>query len=170
LPHLDHFSIKLGYPDNDNQQINNRLPQYHPPENHTRIPHCIAPHRTATMSHKYDEPPAYQAGPQAPQAAYQQQPYGGDPNYPGYSSAPNMGYHQQQSQGGFYPPQHGGYPPHQQQQGGYYPPHQQQQGGYYPPQQGGYYPQQQNRSGGDGGCMNAVFGALACCCCLELLF
>ncbi|KAI1190449.1 hypothetical protein F5B17DRAFT_73673 [Nemania serpens] len=128
------------------------------------------------MSHKYDEPPAYQQGgpgPQVPQAAYQQQPYSGNPNYPGYASAPNMGYHQQQP-----PPQHypGGYPPQQQGPGGYYPPQQgpggyyppQQQGGYYPPQQGGYYGP--DRGAGAGGCLGALLGTLACCCCLDLLF
>ncbi|GAW20147.1 hypothetical protein ANO14919_096440 [Xylariales sp. No.14919] len=124
------------------------------------------------MSHKYDEPPAYHngSGPQAPQAAYhQQQPYGGDPNYPGYAPGPNMGYYQQQQQ------QPGGYPP--QQQGGYYPPqgpgyYPPQQGGYYPPQ-GGYYQQQDNRGfagGATGGCLGALLGAFACCCCLDLLF
>ncbi|KAI0457616.1 hypothetical protein F5B21DRAFT_501347 [Xylaria acuta] len=112
------------------------------------------------MSQKYDEPPAYHGGPgpQTPQAAYHQQPYGGDPNYPGYAPGPNMGYHQQM-------PQH--YPP-QGQPGGYYPP---QGPGYYPPQQGGYYQQQQpGRAAGGGaagGCLGALLGTLACCCCLD---
>ncbi|KAK5634544.1 hypothetical protein RRF57_010257 [Xylaria bambusicola] len=117
------------------------------------------------MSHKYDEPPAYHGGPQAPQAAYQQ-PYGGDPNYPGYAPGPNMGYHQQQP-GGYPPPQQGGYYPPQQGYGQYPP----QQGGYYPPQ-GGYY-QNDGRGaagGAAGGCLGALAGFLACCCCLDLLF
>ncbi|RYC63630.1 hypothetical protein CHU98_g2573 [Xylaria longipes] len=121
------------------------------------------------MSQKYDEPPAYHGGPspQAPQAAYQQ-PYGGDPNYPGYQQGPNMGYHQQMPQqyppqGGYYPPQGPGYYPPQ--QGGYPP-----QGGYYPPQ-GGYHPQDRAAGGGAaGGCLGALLGTLACCCCLDLLF
>ncbi|KAI1825324.1 hypothetical protein F4861DRAFT_502424 [Xylaria intraflava] len=120
------------------------------------------------MSQKHDQPPAYQqggAGPQAPQPVYhQQQPYGGGPNYPGYGPNPGMSY--QQQPGGYYPPQQSGpyYPP--QQGPGYYPP--QQQGGYYPPQ-GGYY--QDSRAGaGAGGCLGALLGALACCCCLDLLF
>ncbi|KAI3331509.1 hypothetical protein HD806DRAFT_529296 [Xylariaceae sp. AK1471] len=109
------------------------------------------------MSYKHDEPPAYsQGGPQAPQAAHhnQQQPFNGDPNYPGYASGQNMGYHQQQ-QPPF--PHQGGYPP---QQGGYYPP---QQGGYYPPQQGGHYPPQHGAAGGaaGGGCLGALFGVCA---------
>ncbi|KAI0432535.1 hypothetical protein F5Y09DRAFT_140432 [Xylaria sp. FL1042] len=121
------------------------------------------------MSHKYDDPPAYHGSPspQAPQAAYHQQPYSGDPNYPGYSPGPNMGYYQQQP-GGYPPPQQGGYYPPQQQGYGHYPP---QQGGYYPPQ-GGYY-QQDGRGaagGAAGGCLGALLGALACCCCLDILF
>ncbi|KAI0393183.1 hypothetical protein F5Y17DRAFT_459178 [Xylariaceae sp. FL0594] len=115
------------------------------------------------MSNKYDAPPpSYnQGGPQPPQAAYHQQSYG-DPNqYPGgYAPTPNMSY--QQQQGPYGPPQQGGYYPPQQQQGPYPP----QQGGYYPPQ-GGYY-QEQDRGGS--GCMGALLGALACCCCLDILF
>ncbi|KAH8163276.1 hypothetical protein CIB48_g4956 [Xylaria polymorpha] len=126
------------------------------------------PTTTTTMSQKYDEPPAYHGGPgpQTPQAAYQQ-PYGGDPNYPGYAPGPNMGYHQQmpqqyppQGQPGYYPPQ-GPYPPQ-----GYYPP---QQGGYYPPQ-GGHYQDRGAGGGAAGGCLGALLGTLACCCCLDLLF
>ncbi|KAI0100602.1 hypothetical protein GGR51DRAFT_346128 [Nemania sp. FL0031] len=113
------------------------------------------------MSHKYDEPPAYGPGPMAPQPAYhqQQQPFGGDPNYPGYAPGPNMGYYQQQpppQQGGYYPPQQGP---------GYYPPQQ----GYYPPQ-GGYYQDRGAAGGAAGGCLGALLGTLACCCCLDLLF
>ncbi|KAI0914932.1 hypothetical protein F4824DRAFT_264236 [Ustulina deusta] len=117
------------------------------------------------MSQKYDDPPAYHGspGPQAPQAAYHQQPYGGDPNYPGYAPGPNMGYHQQQP-GGYPPPQQGGYYPPQQGYGQYPP----QQGGYYPPQ-GGHY-QQDGRGAAGGGCLGALLGTLACCCCLDLLF
>ncbi|CAJ2513584.1 Uu.00g017030.m01.CDS01 [Anthostomella pinea] len=116
------------------------------------------------MSYKADQPPPYGVAPQHPQAAYQggypqqqpQGPYGGGPPNQGgyYQGNPNMGYHQQQ-QG---PPQ-GYYPPQQ----GYYPP---QQGGYPPPQ--GYYPQQ--RQSNSDGCMGALLGALACCCCLDCLF
>ncbi|KAI1402136.1 hypothetical protein F4819DRAFT_485912 [Hypoxylon fuscum] len=119
------------------------------------------------MANKYDEPPAYGAPPQHPQASYQggyppqgPGPYGGDPNQQNhYQSNPNMGYYQQ-GQG---PPPQGGYP------GGPYPP---QQGGYYPQQQGyppqGYPPQQRNDS--RDGCLGALLGLVACCCCLDCLF
>jgi hypothetical protein len=133
--------------------------------------------KTTTMSKPYDQPPAYDNGPQQPQAAYQQPyntgaygqqqqqgPYGGG-NDGYYQSNPNMGYYNQQ-QGGYPPPMNGG---------GYY--NQQQQGYYGPPQQGGYYQQgyppqgryQDDRSSGPG-CLEGVLAALACCCCLDLLF
>lgn len=126
-----------------------------------------------TMSKPYDQPPAYDSGPQHPQAAYQQpgqpfygqqqqqqqQPYGN--NYY-YQSNPNMGYYQQQQQQG---PPPGGY--YQQQQQGYYGPPQ--QGGYY---QQGYPPQgrYQDQGSSSGGCLQGILAGLACCCCLDLLF
>ncbi|KAI1105868.1 hypothetical protein F4804DRAFT_303274 [Jackrogersella minutella] len=111
-----------------------------------------------------DQPPAYGAPPQHPQAAYQ----GGYPpqQQPGpYGPNPNMGYYQQG------PPPQGGYPP------GQYPPQQ----GYYPQQQGyppqGYPPPQgqyqNHQSGGDSGrdgCLGMLLGMMACCCCLDCLF
>lgn len=110
------------------------------------------------MSHN-DKPPAY------PPQSYNQGPgpYGGDPNQQAYyQSNPNMGY------GSPPPPGQGGYYPPQQQQGGYYPPPQQ---GYPPPQQGYYaQPQQQQSKSGRDGCLGALVGALACCCCLDCLF
>jgi len=86
------------------------------------------------------------SGPQQPEPAYggyppQGAPYGQNNGY--YQSNPNMGY---------YPPQ-GGPPP---------------QGAYYPPQQG--YPPPQERKSGSGGCLTGCLGALACCCCLDMLF
>ena len=102
------------------------------------------------MSGKYDEPPAYPGGPQAPAAAYHG---GGNYNQP-YQNAygpppPQGGYYQPQPQMGYH--QQGPYPPQQQ--------------GYYP-QQGGYY-QDQRRGPG---CLEGMLAALACCCCLDLLF
>ncbi|KAK8206570.1 hypothetical protein M8818_004403 [Zalaria obscura] len=89
-----------------------------------------------------------------------QQGYYGSPAPQGYGSpAPYQ-------QGPYGPPQQQGY-----QQGPYGPP--QQQGMYYQQQpmyapQGGYYQQQQRGSSGEGICAG-IMGALACCCCLDLL-
>ncbi|KAI0848309.1 hypothetical protein F5Y00DRAFT_238826 [Daldinia vernicosa] len=105
--------------------------------------------------HKPDYPPAYGPPPQAPQAAYQQEPYGA-PQQPYYQQQPGMNYGQPPPQGG-YPA--GPYPPQQQ---GYYP-----QPGYAP--QGQYQNQPQQSSSKDG-CLGALLGALACCCCLDCLF
>jgi len=114
------------------------------------------------MSHN-DKPPAY------PPASYDQNqgPYGGGPPQGGYHAQGNMGYGSPPppGQGGYYPPQQGGYPP--QQQGGYY---QGQQGGYPPPQQGYYAQPQQQQSSSKDGCLGALLGAMACCCCLDCLF
>lgn len=114
------------------------------------------------MSYKQDQPPAYgSGGPQQPQAAYQggypgqQQQW--DPNQP---PPQDRGYYQPQQNMGYYQPPPQGYPP---QQGAYY-----QQGGY--PQQGYYQQPQQQSSSGRDGCLGALVGALACCCCLDILF
>jgi len=113
------------------------------------------------MSNKYDEPPAYPGAPQAPATAYhgggdfnQQQynhAYGSPPPQGGYGSPPPQGYYQPQPQMGYH--QQGPYPPQQQ--------------GYYP-QQGGYYQQPNQRR--SPGCLEGLLAALACCCCLDLLF
>ncbi|KAI1658524.1 hypothetical protein F4813DRAFT_51805 [Daldinia decipiens] len=107
------------------------------------------------MADKADHPPAYAPPPQAPQASYQQGPYGA-PQQPYYQQQPGMNYGQPPPQGG-YPA--GPYPPQQQ---GYY-----QQPGYAP--QGQYQNQQQQGDSRDG-CLGMLLGALACCCCLDCLF
>ncbi|KAI0111912.1 hypothetical protein F4814DRAFT_372051 [Daldinia grandis] len=111
------------------------------------------------MADKADHPPAYAPPPQAPQASYQQGPYGA-PQQPYYQQQPGMNYGQ--------PPPQGGYP-----QGPYPPQQQQQQQGYY--QQPGQAPQgqyqnQPQQSGSRDGCLGMLLGALACCCCLDCLF
>ncbi|KAJ2903756.1 hypothetical protein MKZ38_009408 [Zalerion maritima] len=107
------------------------------------------------MEAKHDQPPAY-GGPQAPQPSWQ-----GQPPQQGYAPSASMDYYGQQQQGG-----------HPQQYGGQYG-----QPGGYPPQQGGYPPQgyppqgqYQEQRGGGNGCLHALLGALACCCCLDCLF
>ncbi|KAI1769503.1 hypothetical protein GGR53DRAFT_461226 [Hypoxylon sp. FL1150] len=119
------------------------------------------------MANKPDAPPpAYGEPPQHPQPAYQggyppQSQYYGNQQQGYYQPNPNMGYYQQQ-QG---PPPQGPYP------GGAYPAYPPQQGAYYqqgrPPQ--GYY-QHQNQGSSADGCLGALLGALACCCCLDFLF
>jgi hypothetical protein len=109
-------------------------------------------------------PPSYPA--QAHDAGpYYQQPqgsagdyYGGQPQQQGYYPT-QQGYGQpQQNQQGYYP----------QGQPMYYPP--QQQGGY-PPQQQGYYANDRGNSGsGAGGICAGIMAAMACCCCLDILF
>ncbi|KAK6957784.1 hypothetical protein Daesc_000573 [Daldinia eschscholtzii] len=86
------------------------------------------------MADKGDQPPAYAPPPQAPQAAYQQAPYGA-PQQPYYQQQPGMNYGSPPPQGG-YPA--GPYPPPQQ---GYYG-----QPGYAP--QGQYQNQQRDSSDG----------------------
>ncbi|KAI1850072.1 hypothetical protein JX265_003445 [Neoarthrinium moseri] len=124
------------------------------------------------MSKPHDEPPAYNAGPQQPQASYQggypqnqqqvgpygQGPYGPPANGSYYQSNPNMGYYQQQGppQGGYYQQQQQG--PYGYQQGGYYG-----QPGY-PPQ--GRYQNQSHKPG----CLEGILAGLAVCCCLDFLF
>jgi hypothetical protein len=111
------------------------------------------------MSGKYDHPPAYPGAPATPQAAYTgasgdyynhgNQGYNQSPGPGGYyQQNPQMGYHQQG------PYQQGPYPPPQ----GYH--------GQHPPQ--GYY--QDDRGGRKPGCLEGMLAALACCCCLDLLF
>jgi hypothetical protein len=116
------------------------------------------------MSHKVDEPPAYNQGPHPPQQAY----YGGQssqypPNDGYYQPGPQMNYNQQYPAGP-YPPQGYG------QQQGPYPP---QQGygpqGHHPPQ-GGYYQDDRGRGAGSTGILGACLAAMACCCCLDCLF
>lgn len=85
------------------------------------------------------------SGPQQPQPAY-----GGHPPQ-GAPYDPNQGYYQSNQNMGYFP-QQGGPPP---------------QGAYYPPQQG--YPPPQERGSGSGGCLTGCLGALACCCCLDML-
>ncbi|KAI1650764.1 hypothetical protein F4815DRAFT_67540 [Daldinia loculata] len=107
------------------------------------------------MADKADHPPAYAPPPQAPQASYQQGPYGA-PQQPYYQQQPGMNYGQPPPQGG-YPA--GPYPPQQQ---GYYP-----QPGYAPQ---GQYQNQPQKSDSSDGCLGMLIGALACCCCLDCLF
>ncbi|KAK3379951.1 hypothetical protein B0T24DRAFT_176347, partial [Lasiosphaeria ovina] len=162
-----------------------------PPTHHTQI-------LFSKMSQKLEQPPAYtQSGLQSPQPAYQGgspshspapggyfspggQPnnsgYGGSPQPPaGYGGSPQppAGYggspHPPMGYGGSLGPQ-GYYSQHGTPQQGFYPPQQGPPGAYYAPQQGGYYPPQQQDKGASSGLMGACLGALACCCCLELLF
>jgi hypothetical protein len=109
--------------------------------------------------------PVHDAGPYYPNSPA---PQGGSPG----TAQDYYGGGQPQQQGGYYPQQGYGQP----QQQGYYP---QGQPMYYPPQQQGYPPQQQQgyyandrgRSGdGAGGICAGIMAALACCCCLDILF
>ncbi|KAI4731820.1 hypothetical protein E4T49_00094 [Aureobasidium sp. EXF-10728] len=99
------------------------------------------------------------SAPAAPQGTYY-------PPQQGYASPtpdPNRGFMPPGQQQGYPPqgyPQQQGYPPQQGQ-----PMYYQQQG--YPPPQG--YVQQQQGSGAGGICAG-VLSALACCCCLDILF
>jgi hypothetical protein len=96
------------------------------------------------------------SAPAAPQNSYY-------PPQQGYSSPapdPNRGFMPPQ-QG--YPPQQGGYPPQGYPPQGGQPMYYQQQG--YPPPQG--YVQQESAAGG---ICAGVLSALACCCCLDILF
>ncbi|KAI1269006.1 hypothetical protein F5Y18DRAFT_173976 [Xylariaceae sp. FL1019] len=125
------------------------------------------------MGPKNDPPPNYPGGPspQSP-APTHQQPYQGNPNYPGYQQGGMMNYNQAPQNQGFYPPdQQRGYGPPQggYNQGPYYQqPGPYQQGPYYQ-QQPGYYPPQQ-RDNGSSGCLGFLLGSLACCCCLDFIF
>ncbi|KAF7871725.1 hypothetical protein EAF04_003832 [Stromatinia cepivora] len=129
------------------------------------------------MSKKYEEgppPPAYGSdgpsqnpAPVMPQAAYMQPSPSPQPQY--QQQPYQQPYPQQYTQQG-YPPQGGYYAPgpqmgyHQQPQYGY----QQQPYGY----QQGYGQQpygQQQRGSSSEGFLGACLGALACCCCLDLL-
>jgi len=96
------------------------------------------------MSNKYDDPPGY----------YQSQPqmgYGPQPPAAAYhGGGPGPGPYQQPYHQGYGPP-----PP-----GAYYQPH---------PQHGGYYQHQQSQRRSPG-CLEGMLAALACCCCLDLLF
>ncbi|KAH8656130.1 hypothetical protein BGZ60DRAFT_567964 [Tricladium varicosporioides] len=119
----------------------------------------IPPQPTGASTDYYGASPAPQfAHPQHPQNAY----YPPGPNDPSqqYYGQPPMGYNQQGQNP--YGPQ--GYYAGPQQ--GYYGPNGQQ--GYYGQPQGQYIDQRGNRGGP--GFMEACLGALACCCCLELLF
>ncbi|EEP82308.1 predicted protein [Uncinocarpus reesii 1704] len=102
------------------------------------------------MADKYNAaPPAYPApahtGNYPPQGAAQDFYGGQQPQYP-------------PQQQGYYPPQQG-YP----QQGMYYGP----QGGQQPQQ--GYYVDDRRSGMGTGICAG-ILGALACCCCLDIIF
>ncbi|KAI1931815.1 hypothetical protein LOZ58_001144 [Ophidiomyces ophidiicola] len=107
------------------------------------------------MGDKYNAPP-----PAYPQASHQ------PGNYPPQGGAAQEFYsgQPQQSQ---YPPQQGYYPPQQgypQQQMHYGPP------GGQPPAQG-YYADDRGKAGGMGsGICAGILGAMACCCCLDILF
>ncbi|KAJ5385490.1 hypothetical protein N7517_003401 [Penicillium concentricum] len=128
------------------------------------------PENSTFNSHHTSPPPSY------PAQAHDAGPY--YPNSPppqGQSPGAANDYYgggqpQQQS---YYPPQQGYGQPQQQ---GYYP---QGQPMYYPPQQQGYPPQQQqgyyandrgNSGGGAGGICAGIMAAMACCCCLDILF
>ncbi|EKV08928.1 UV-induced protein uvi15 [Penicillium digitatum] len=116
-------------------------------------------------------PPSYPAQVHNAGPYHQQQPgqspgaandyYGGQPQQQGYYP-PQQGYGQpQQNQQGYYP---------QGQQPMYYSPQQQVQG-YPPQQQQGYYADARGRSdGGAGGICAGIMAAMACCCCLDILF
>ncbi|KAH8680912.1 hypothetical protein BX600DRAFT_428889 [Xylariales sp. PMI_506] len=112
------------------------------------------------MASKYDDPPAYSGPPQAPQPSYQQ--------HGGYPPQQQVGFYGPPQQGGYYQPNPnmGYYPPQQQQQQGPYGPPQ--GGGYYG--QPGYYPQGRYQDSSSMGCLEGMLAALACCCCLDLLF
>lgn len=114
----------------------------------------------------------------SPPPSYPAQAHDAGPYYQQNSGAANDYYGGgQPQQQGYYPPQQGYGQPQQNQQG-YYP--QGQQPMYYPPQQQGYPPQQQQgyyandrgRSGGSGagGICAGIMAAMACCCCLDILF
>ncbi|EER26686.1 hypothetical protein D8B26_002913 [Coccidioides posadasii str. Silveira] len=104
------------------------------------------------MADKFSSPPpAYpppaHTGNYPPQGASQDYYGGQQPQYP----PPQQGY---------YPPPQQGYP----QQGMYYGPPQQ---GYPPPQ--GQYVEDRRKDMGTGICAG-ILGALACCCCLDIIF
>lgn len=91
-----------------------------------------------------------------------EQAYGGYYN-PNQQGPPQQGYYGGQPQGGYY-----GGPPGPQQ--GYYgqpgP-----QGMYYQQQPvQGYYADRPGGSGSGGGICAGILGALACCCCLDMMF
>ncbi|KAK2739675.1 hypothetical protein FQN57_006509 [Myotisia sp. PD_48] len=137
-------------------------PPAYPPASHQDAgpfpPQSPAPYQPPVQS-----PPGGHASDYYGAQQPQQGAWGGQPPQQGYPPKDfQQGYPQQQQQG--YPQQQ---PQYQQQgypqQGMYYP----QQGGPPPPQ--GHYVQD-NRGSKSTGICAAIFGTLACCCCLDMIF
>jgi hypothetical protein len=128
-------------------------------------------------SNKY-EPPTGPPPAQPPQVHHDAGPYYPPQDGMTDNRGPASNYPPQNSNGYYGPPQgwNQGPPP----QGGPWPPQGQQPYAYYgAPQQGMYYQQGppvgyvddgRGRSSGGSGFCGALLGALACCCCLDMLF
>ncbi|CAL3965489.1 unnamed protein product [Diplocarpon coronariae] len=118
-------------------------------------------------------PPAYKVDTRAPNGTASDY-YGASPyqQHGQVAGHPPQGQYAPPGQYGQYPPQgqYGQYPPQGQygQQGGYAPNPQMNYGGYAP--QGQYLDARRDTTGAGSGCLGGCLAAMACCCCLDILF